>query len=227
MPRLPLTPEEFRKRKEAYRTASEQALRDLQARQGEPATCPASNAFFKAQLAGRRFRRALDLGCHTGIFAAEVLAPVAEALTLADYSKKALEAALVRLPRAQGVQADLAREWPKVEALGRFDLVSLCEVIQHMPEAADREAVFRGAAGLLEPGGAFLFSTYFLKEGEPADGFFHSDRHDHLLFYHRSGEEENAQRFREAGLEVQARMREARVDAFVLRRAAAILPLHP
>ncbi len=216
MPRLPLDPQEFRKRLADYRTGSEQAIRDLQADRGEEATCPATNAFFRKALEDRRFRKGLDLGCHTGAFGGEVLSPLCENLTLVDFSEKALQAALDRLPRAHGLRADLAREWPKVKALGRFDLVSLCEVIQHMPGAEDREAVFRAAAGMLEPGGVLLFSTYFMREGEPPEGFFHSELHPHLLFYHRSGEEENQKRFRRASLKILERFREERVDAFVL-----------
>ena len=213
MPRLPLGPGEFERKRRAYSPASERAIRDLQAESGEPATCPASNIFFKRALEGRRFRRAIDLGCHAGIFATEVLAPVSGRLVLVDFSAKALQAAKARLPRADALRADLAKELP---LRGRFDLVALCEVIQHMPDPVAREAAFQAAAGLLEPDGILLFSTYFLAPGEPAEGFFRSDRHPHLLFYHRSAEAENARRFAGAGLKALDRMREARVDAFVL-----------
>ncbi|GEM_PF-3646697 len=220
MPLLPLTPEEFDRKRKTYDPVEERRLRDLQAVRGEHPTCPASNAFFKARVSGRRFHAALDLGSHDGSFAAEVLSGVADHLVLVDFSGAALEKARTRLPGAETVQADLAREWTKVAPLARFPLVSLCEVIQHMPQAGDREAVFAGAADMLTPGGILLFSTYFERPGEPADGFFHSDRHSHLLFFHRSSEEENLRRFRAAGLQILDRMREERVDAFVLMRVS-------
>lgn len=138
-----------------------------------------------------------------------------------DFSPAALQAAADRMPPGRletAVQADLSRDWGRVAPLGPFPLVSLCEVIQHIPDPEARERVFTGAAALVAPGGRLLFSTYFERPGEPADGFFHSDRHDHLLFFHRASEAENALRFEKAGLTVEARMREARVDAFVLAK---------
>ena len=220
MPRMPLTPEEFARQRAAYDPSEERRLRDLQAGSGEHPTCPASNAFFKSRLSGRQFPAALDLGSHDGTFAAEVMDGVSDRLVLVDFSGAALEKARARLARAEAVQADLAREWAKVAALGTFGLVSLCEVIQHMPEAEDREAVFRGASGMLESGGVLLFSTYFERPGEAPDGFFRSDAHGHRLFFHRSSEEENLRRFQAAGLAILDRMREERVDAFVLSRSS-------
>ena len=219
MPQLPLDDEELRKKLAEYRSASEQAIRDFQAERGEEATCPASNAFFGKALAGTEVARAVDLGCNNGTFAVEVLLPISKRLCLVDYSAKALEKARARIPADRleaALQADLTRDWPKVSALGRFDLVALCEVIQHIPDATARERVFDGAAALLTPGGRLLFSTYFLKEGEPAEGFFRSDRYPDLLYFRRSSEAENAARFARNRLRVLQRMREARVDAFVL-----------
>ena len=219
MPRLPLDDDALRRKLVEYRSASEQAIRDFQAERGEEATCPASNAFFREALAGTEAGRAVDLGCNNGTFAAEVLLPVSRRLFLVDYSAKALARARERIPADRleaALHTDLTLDWPVVAALGRFDLVSLCEVIQHIPDAGARKKVFDGAAALLKPGGRLLFSTYFLKKDEPAEGFFRSDRYPDLLYYRRSSEKENAARFARAGLRVLARFREARVDAFVL-----------
>lgn len=214
MPELSLDPEELRRRLAAYTPESEQAIRDRQASLGEDATRPAVNAFFRKALEGRRFARAADLGCNNGAFALEVLAPVSDSLLLADFSEKALEAAGRRLPGAHAVRLDLTKAPPP----GRFDLASLCEVIQHIPDPGAREAAFARAAAALEPGGILLYSGYFERPGEPLDGLFRSDRWPELLFFHRSPEAENAARFAASGLEILGRFREEKVEAFVLRK---------
>lgn len=222
MPEAPLTPEEVRARLAAYTPDAEKTIRDFQARLGEDATRPAVNAFFRERLSGRFFRRAADLGCNNGTFAAEVIAPVCARLVLADFSEAALAAARARLGEDRveaALRADLARETERIRTLGSFDLVSLCEVIQHMPEERDREEVFRTAAGLLEPGGILLHSGYGAREGAATEGFFRSDRFPELLYFHRSSAEAFEARFERAGLEVLHRFREERTDAFVLRRS--------
>lgn len=217
MPVLPLDPEGLRRELARYTPGEERSLRNRQAALGEDATRPALNAFFRERLAGRRFGRAIDLGCHNGAFAEAVLAPVSDALVVCDFAEGALTEAARRLPDAKAVRFDLAGTWPDQ---GRFDLVALCEVIQHMPDAAARERAFDRAAALLTPGGVLIHSGYFLPPGEPADGFFRSDRWAERLFFHRSSKEEAQARFARNSLAVTASLREELAEAFLLQARA-------
>jgi 2-polyprenyl-3-methyl-5-hydroxy-6-metoxy-1,4-benzoquinol methylase len=221
MPQLRLNRDQFRHRLAGYDATSELAIRDFQAEVGEDATRPAVNAFFQEALGVRRFAQAVDLGCNNGRFALEVLVPRTDRLVLVDFSAKALGAALKRLPSdlvEAALETDLTDDWKHIEARAPFDVVSLCEVIQHMPRADDRVRVFRKAAALLRPNGILLFSTLYSKESEPREGFYRCDRLHQLLYWWRSDEAENAARFDSSGLLVLDRFREARADAFMLER---------
>ncbi len=236
MPKLPLAPAEFRKRLSHYDQATERRIRDTNAARGEPATRAEANAFFKRELArlGRRFGKAIDLGCNTGTFAKAILAPRCRELVLVDFSEKALAKARQTLslaappssrpspPRGRRsllfLRADLTRDWKKIAAPGTFDLVALCEVIQHVPSAAARRRIFRRAARLVAPGGLFLFSHYARVRGEPAEGFFHSPRYPELLYFSCLAVREVHAMARTAGLAVLRRARTDPVNAFVMRR---------
>lgn len=225
MPKAPLDPEAFRRQKRRYSQAVERTLRDENARRGEDATRPAANRFFRDILGklGRTYRRAADLGCNTGTFAREVLAPFCGRLLLVDFSGAALaraRAALAERPAGTTacLQADLAADWPHVAAQGPFDLVSLCEVIQHMPEAVARERTFRNAAEALRAGGILLFSNYRAAAGEPREGFFASDKYDHLLYYWTALPQDVERLAAGAGLRILARGAADPVDAYVMEK---------
>lgn len=241
MPKLFLAPPVFRRALAGYTPDVERRIRDLNAARGEPATRREANAFFKEELArlGLRFERAIDLGSNTGDFARRVLARRCRELILVDFSPKALSRAKdafrksrivdrrqpprrrAMFPAVSFLRADLTRDWKRIAALGTFDLAALCEVIQHMPDPGHRRWTFMRAARLLRPGGILLFSHYARVPGEPAEGFFHSPRYRHLLYYHTASPAEVRRGAREAGLHVLAQERTGPVNAFVMQKPAS------
>jgi len=106
-----------------------------------------------AALGGRRFDRALEVGCSIGVFTA-MLAPRCEKLIGVDVSERALEQARVRLTGASGVSLelrDVAVEMPP----GSFDLVVCSEVLYYF----GREllgGMIEGLEAALRPGGSLL-----------------------------------------------------------------------
>ncbi|MDB5874089.1 MAG: hypothetical protein JWQ07_3531 [Ramlibacter sp.] len=109
---------------------------------------------------GRRFARALDLGCGTGL-CGPLLRPLASALDAVD-----LSANMVRRATALGVydevlQADLAQYLAGTTR--RYDLVLAADVFIYVGAL---EAVFEGVARVLEPGGVFCFSVEAAPPGQ-------------------------------------------------------------
>jgi predicted TPR repeat methyltransferase len=114
-----------------------------------------------AQL-GRRFARALDLGCGTGL-CAPLLAPVCDAIDGVDLSANMLDQA-----RARGVYDALA-QGDLVEHLGatpqRYELAVAADVLIYL---GDLGPLFTGVRRVLAPGGVFAFSV----EEEAGDADF-------------------------------------------------------
>lgn len=125
---------------------------------------------------GRRFARALDLGCGTGL-CGPLLKPLAERLEGVDLSEKMLAKA-----QALGVydslsQADLA-VWLGTTSR-RYDLVLAADVFIYVGAL---EAVFDGVARVIEPGGIFCFSVELASEEQgfvlrPSQRYAHSERY--------------------------------------------------
>ena len=221
MSQLHLSREHFDDVLTRYDASSEVAMRDFEAAHGTSATRPAVNDFVTRALASRRFARAADFGCNDGTFAQQVFAPRVGQLVLVDFSALAMASAVARLPRPlvrAALALDLTSDWKRLECHAPFDIISLCEVIQHMPRHRDRANVFRKAVALLRPKGLMLFSTIYAEAGEPREGFYRCDRSHHLLYWRRSDDAENAARFASAGCSVVVRFREEPTDAFVLQR---------
>jgi SAM-dependent methyltransferase len=104
----------------------------------------------------RRPRRVLDLGTGGGALVADVrsVAPEAEAYGL-DISPPLLAAARMRFAGEKGIhfrEHDLAETLPTDH--GRFDLILSAWVIHHLPDRR-KQALYREAFDLLEPGGFF------------------------------------------------------------------------
>lgn len=125
---------------------------------------------------GRRFARALDLGCGTGL-CGPLARPLAERLEGVDLSEKMLGKA-----QALGVydslsQADLAA-WLGTTS-HRYDLVLAADVFIYVGAL---EVVFDGVARVIEPGGIFCFSVELASEEQdfvlrPSQRYAHSERY--------------------------------------------------
>jgi SAM-dependent methyltransferase len=106
-----------------------------------------------AALGGRRFDRALEVGCSIGVFTA-MLAPWCEELIGVDVSERALEQARERLAGASGVSLemrDVAAEMPQ----GSFDLIVCSEVLYYFGRDLLLE-MLGGLEAALRPGGSLL-----------------------------------------------------------------------
>ena len=114
-------------------------------------------------LEGRRFRRAVEVGCAIGELTAW-LAPLCDDLLGVDVAEAALAQARTRnadRPHVRFARMTLPRERPE----RRFDLIVLSEVLYYFgPE--DLERVARWTVEALEPGGVALLAHWL---GETPD----------------------------------------------------------
>jgi predicted TPR repeat methyltransferase len=104
-------------------------------------------------LQGRRFEAALDLGCGTGL-CAPLLRPIAGRLDGVDLSPNMVRQAQARGLYDEVVEADLAQYLAGTPR--RYDLLVAADVFIYV---GDLEAVFAGAARVLQAGGTFCFSV--------------------------------------------------------------------
>ena len=102
---------------------------------------------------GRRFDRALDLGCGTGLCGV-LLRPLAGHLTGVDLSGNMVRQAKARGVYDDVVESDIAEYLAGAGQL--FDLVVAADVFIYVGAL---EAVFEGAARAIRPGGVFCFSV--------------------------------------------------------------------
>lgn len=117
-----------------------------------------------AACGGRRWRRALEVGCAEGAFT-ERLLPLCESVTALDVSPSALARARAAAPGADFRLAD-ARSW---EPPARFDLVVLAEVVYYMDKPLVRdefERFFARARGWVDPGGRLVLAHAFASPEE-------------------------------------------------------------
>jgi predicted TPR repeat methyltransferase len=113
------------------------------------------------QAAGRRFARALDLGCGTGL-CAPLLRPLAGRLEGVDLSAGMLEQAAARGQYDALHQAELVAWLAGLQ--GTCDLVVATDVFIYIGELGP---VFAGVARVMEAGGVFCFS---IEEPQPGEG---------------------------------------------------------
>jgi len=127
------------------------------------------------------FKSAIDLGCNNGYGFKKYGKPfVTEKVVFVDFAERCLEEAKKRFGNAiksDYLKIDLTKGWT---GLGTFDLVCLCQVIQHLPNINDANIVFKKACNLLKTNGRMLFSHYGSSKKETIEGRFSNG-----LFYRR------------------------------------------
>jgi len=102
---------------------------------------------------GRRFRRALDLGCGTGLCGL-LLQPLAASVDGVDLSRRMLEQAERRGVYQRLVLADVTEHLTGTEE--RYDLIAAADVFTYL---GNLDAVIGAAHRVLEPGGVLCFSV--------------------------------------------------------------------
>ena len=129
---------------------------------------------------GRRFERALDLGCGTGL-CGPLLKPLARRLDGVDISSNMLAKA-ERLSVYDGLAQDDLVHWLATTG-SRYDLAVAADVFIYVGAL---EPVFDGVARVIEPGGVFCFSVELAPDEQdfvlrPSQRYAHSQRYVRAL----------------------------------------------
>jgi 2-polyprenyl-3-methyl-5-hydroxy-6-metoxy-1,4-benzoquinol methylase len=128
---------------------------------------------------GYTFDSAIDIGCNNGYgFSVYGLPFVSGPIILVDFASKCLDEAKKLFkgnPNIKYHNIDITKDWISPF---RFDLVCLCQVIQHIPDIVIAEKVFKKACSLC--GVRMIFSHYGTQKHAPVTGRF-----DNGLFYRR------------------------------------------
>lgn len=134
------------------------------------------------QLAGERFDSVVDVGCGDGRFLAVLEGRYDDArLVGIDYSDRAIRLARALNPKVDFHRLDVARR----SLAEHFDVVSLIEVLEHIPP--DRlEAFIGGFAKLVRPGGRLVLTVPHRNVTPQAKHYQHfdSDQLQDLLEFH-------------------------------------------
>jgi protein-L-isoaspartate O-methyltransferase len=104
-------------------------------------------------LAHRRYHRALETGCATGVFTAK-LAPLCDELLAVDISENAVITARKRLANFPHIRVE-RRTLPEETPDGPFDLIVASEILMYLPRNTVLEALQRFEE-VLSPGGTLL-----------------------------------------------------------------------
>jgi len=125
---------------------------------------------------GRKFGRALDLGCGTGL-CGPLIKPMAQRLDGVDLSANMLAKAEALDVYGRLVHDDLAGYLGATHH--RYDLVVSADVFIYVGEL---EATFDGVARVIEPGGVFCFSVELAPDDQdfvlrPSQRYAHSERY--------------------------------------------------
>lgn len=122
------------------------------------------------------FRRALDLGCGTGL-CGPLLQPLVDAVDGVDLAARMLDKARARRVYDQLTQADIAEHLHTTPR--HYDLVIAADVFIY---TGALERVFEGARRVVHPGGVFCFSVEVATgevdfELRPSQRYAHSERY--------------------------------------------------
>ena len=129
-------------------------------------------------LEGRRFPRALELGCSIGVFTA-MLATHCDELLAVDTSQRAVDLARERLADFPSVRVE-RRTLPEETPEGPFDLVVASEILYYFTEEVMLAALWHFEEGLA-PGGSMLAVHW---RGEPKTHPLRGDEVHELLGCH-------------------------------------------
>ena len=129
-------------------------------------------------LEGRRFPRALELGCSIGVLTA-MLAPHCDELLAVDTSQRAVDLARERLADFPSVRVE-RRTLPEETPEGLFDLVVASEILYYFTEEV-MLAALRHFEEELAPGGSMLAVHW---RGEPKTHPLRGDEVHELLGCH-------------------------------------------
>lgn len=122
------------------------------------------------------FRRALDLGCGTGL-CGPLLRPLAQAIDGVDLAARMLDQARARDIYEELIQADIAEHLHATPQ--RYDLLIAADVFIYIGAL---EVLFQGARRVMDTGGIFCFSVEAAKDGvdfelRPSQRYAHSERY--------------------------------------------------
>lgn len=107
---------------------------------------------------GRRFGRAIEIGCAEGVFT-EMLGPLCESLLAVDFNHIALERARERCSRISGIgfsRWDLRRD----DLPGQFDLTVVMDVLTCIRRPAELRLAYKKLLNGLRPGDLLLAGDY-------------------------------------------------------------------
>jgi SAM-dependent methyltransferase len=104
----------------------------------------------------------LDIGSGTGFWLEEWRHQGARRLTGVDITEVAVEKLRESFPDAEILRLDIADPKARQQFPGRFDVISMFDVLFHITKDTQFRTALANVAGLLNPGGYFIFSDHLV-----------------------------------------------------------------
>lgn len=173
-------------------------------------------ALVSEALQGRRFETIVDLACGTGRITTELLCHSRSALAV-DFSESSLRLLAQKLPRGANVGLIWSDATQLRLAPGSIHCAVATQLLEHVPDASRRRALFEAVHSALSPGGHLVLTAYYYSRlrrclMRPQEG-----RHSSDIYYRRFTEGELEREME--GLFAMERFQPFQVD----RRAARFL----